>query len=69
MSKRVQQFDNFVWIDLENPTEDEIKSTSFPFDIDENFIEDSLELGHLPKEHPIICLLYLEHTLPLMVTK
>ena len=49
MSKRVQQFDNFVWIDLENPTEDEIKSTSFPFDIDENFIEDSLELGHLPK--------------------
>lgn len=49
MSKRVQQFDNFMWIDLENPTEDEIKSTSFPFDIDENFIEDSLELGHLPK--------------------
>lgn len=49
MSKRVQQFDNFTWIDLENPTEDEIKSTSFPFDIDENFIEDSLELGHLPK--------------------
>ena len=36
MSKRVQQFDNFVWIDLENPTEDEIKSTSFPFKIDQN---------------------------------
>ncbi len=49
MSKRLQQFDNFTWIDLENPTEDEIKSTSFPFKIDQNFIEDALELGHLPK--------------------
>lgn len=49
MSKKIQKFDNFNWIDLENPTEDEIKSTSFPFKIDENFIEDALELGHLPK--------------------
>ncbi len=49
MSKRIQKFDNFDWIDLENPTEDEIKSTSFPFEIDENLIEDALELGHLPK--------------------
>ena len=49
MSKRIQKFENFDWIDLENPTEDEIKSTSFPFDLDENFIEDALEFGHLPK--------------------
>lgn len=49
MSKRILKFENFDWIDLENPTEDEVKSTSFPFEIDENLIEDSLELGHLPK--------------------
>ncbi len=49
MSKTIHKFDNFEWIDLENPTEDEIKSTSFPFQIDENFVEDALELGHLPK--------------------
>ena len=49
MSKRIQSFDNFDWIDLENPTIDEIQSTSFPFKIDENLIEDALELGHLPK--------------------
>ena len=49
MSKKVHKFDNFVWIDLENPTEEEIKSASLPFEIDENFIEDALEFGHLPK--------------------
>lgn len=49
MSKRIQKFDNFEWIDLENPTEEEIRSTSIPFQIDENFVEDALELGHLPK--------------------
>lgn len=49
MSKTIHKFDNFEWIDLENPTKDEIMSTSFPFQIDENFVEDVLELGHLPK--------------------
>ena len=49
MSKRVQNFDNFKWIDLENPTEDDLISITFPFDVDENYLEDALELGHLPK--------------------
>lgn len=49
MSIRVQEFDNFKWIDLENPTESELKSIAFPFDVDENYLEDALELGHLPK--------------------
>lgn len=49
MSIRVQKFDNFKWIDLENPTESELKSIAFPFDVDENYLEDALELGHLPK--------------------
>ena len=49
MSIRVQQFDNFKWIDLENPTESELKSIAFPFDVDENYLEDAIELGHLPK--------------------
>lgn len=49
MSIRVQEFDNFKWINLENPTESELKSIAFPFDVDENYLEDALELGHLPK--------------------
>lgn len=49
MSKKVHKFDNFKWIDLENPTESDLKSTTFPFDVDEYFLEDVLELGHLPK--------------------
>lgn len=49
MSKKVHKFENFKWIDLENPTENDLKSTTFPFDVDENFLEDALELGHLPK--------------------
>ena len=49
MSIRVQEFDNFKWIDLENPTKSELKSIAFPFDVDENYLEDALELGHLPK--------------------
>ena len=38
MSIRVQEFDNFKWIDLENPTESELKSIAFPFDVDENYL-------------------------------
>ena len=49
MSKQVHKFDNFKWIDFENPTESDLKSTTFPFDVDEYFLEDVLELGHLPK--------------------
>ena len=49
MSIRVQEFDNFKWTDLENPTESELKSIAFPFDVDDNYLEDALELGHLPK--------------------
>lgn len=49
MSIRINEFDNFKWIDLENPTESDLQSIDFPFDVDENFLEDALELGHLPK--------------------
>lgn len=49
MSKTVLKFDDFEWIDLQNPTESEFDSVEFPFDIDANFLEDVFEIGHLPK--------------------
>lgn len=49
MNKTVYSFKNFNWIDIENPTEKELINTQLPFSIDNNFLEDALETGHLPK--------------------
>ncbi len=42
-------FENFDWWDIVDVNREELRNLSFPFEIDENFIEDALEVGHLPK--------------------
>ncbi len=49
MKRRVFEFENFKWIDIENPTPSSLNAPELPFSIDKNFLEDSLEAGHLPK--------------------
>ncbi|HNZ44041.1 MAG TPA: CorA family divalent cation transporter [Bacteroidales bacterium] len=49
MSKNLKIYKNFEWIDLENPTHEELKALTQPFDIDYNLLEDIMEHGHLPK--------------------
>lgn len=49
MIQTTYNFDNFDWIDIENPIEKDILLMDLPFSIDENFLEDALEVGHLPK--------------------
>lgn len=49
MKKKTYQFEHFDWMDIENPTEKDLKALSLPFSIDQNFQEDALEPGHLPK--------------------
>lgn len=48
-NKRIFEFQNFQWIDIENPTENSLNALNLPFSIDQNFLEDALETGHLPK--------------------
>ena len=49
MGKTIHNGEDFQWIDLENPSEEELWSITEPFNIDINLLEDSLEYGHLPK--------------------
>lgn len=49
MSKIIRKYSTFEWIDLEKPTQEELKEITQPFNIDFNLLEDSLEQGHLPK--------------------
>ncbi|HOV12611.1 MAG TPA: CorA family divalent cation transporter [Bacteroidales bacterium] len=49
MSKKVRNFKTFEWIDLENPSHEELKALTQPFDIDYTLLEDIMEHGHLPK--------------------
>ncbi len=49
MSKIIRKYSCFEWIDLEKPTQEELKDVTQPFAIDFNLLEDSLEQGHLPK--------------------
>ncbi|MCB8964808.1 MAG: hypothetical protein H6536_07205 [Bacteroidales bacterium] len=49
MSKIIRKYSSFEWIDLEKPTQEELKDVTQPFAIDFNLLEDSLEQGHLPK--------------------
>ncbi len=43
------EFANFEWMDLSNPTAQELQALATEFNLDINLIEDSLEYGHLPK--------------------
>ncbi len=49
MRKTITKFKDFDWIDIKNPTESELTSLELPFEIDQNYLEDALEAGHLPK--------------------
>lgn len=49
MNKTVTNFNNFDWLDIENPTSNDLQALEFPFDIDQNLLVDALESGHLPK--------------------
>lgn len=49
MSKITITYDQFEWIDLEQPTQEELQMLTSLFNIDFNLLEDILELGHLPK--------------------
>ncbi len=49
MSKTIRTYNNFEWIDLEKPLQEELESLAHPISIDINLLEDILEHGHLPK--------------------
>lgn len=40
---------NFKWTDIENPTLEKLQNIQQRLGIDENYLEDTLEPGHLPK--------------------
>jgi len=42
-------FNNFEWIDIENPSDSDLNTIELPFPIDENLLEDAFTPGHLPK--------------------
>lgn len=49
MNKRIKDFGHFQWVDIENPSEENLINLELPFQVDLIFLEDSLESGHLPK--------------------
>lgn len=49
MKKIVKDYGQFQWIDIENPSVKSLTDYKFPFPLDNRFLEDSLESGHLPK--------------------
>lgn len=49
MSKTIKKYNNFEWIDLTRPNQEELQTITEPLDLDINLLEDSLEHGHLPK--------------------
>lgn len=49
MNKKIKEFGTFQWVDIENPTEEDFSNLKLPFVVDNNFLEDALEAGHLPK--------------------
>lgn len=49
MKRTIKTFKNFDWIDIENSTSSDLQDLEFPFRIDQNFMVDALESGHLPK--------------------
>lgn len=49
MNKQIKEYNDFVWIDIEKPSETDLKKLKLPFKVDMNFLDDALESGHLPK--------------------
>ncbi len=49
MGQKITTFQHFQWTDLEQPSEEELKSLTAPFPLEMNLLEDSLQYGHLPK--------------------
>lgn len=49
MNKKIKDYGQFQWIDIENPSVGSLTDYEFPFPLDNRFLEDSLESGHLPK--------------------
>lgn len=49
MIQQERSFGDFRWIDIIEPSKEELDSVAFGFEIDHNFLEDALEVGHLPK--------------------
>lgn len=49
MNKQKHTFKNFEWIDITNPKPTDLINLNLNFSIDNNFFEDALEPGHLPK--------------------
>lgn len=49
MNKKIKDYGNFLWTDIENPSKEHLSNLELPFPLDINFLEDSLESGHLPK--------------------
>ena len=44
-----KQFENFKWIDIENPKKEDLDSINKQYNLNYYLIKDSLEKGHLPK--------------------
>ena len=49
MKCNIHDYSTFKWTDIENPSEEMIKEVRSLFEIDENYLVDALEHGHLPK--------------------
>ncbi len=48
-SYKESKFENFIWIDIANPEEEQLDGIAERFQLDYFQIKDSLEKGHLPK--------------------
>lgn len=49
MGEVKKEFQNFHWMDLENPKMSELSELVRPFGISLHLLEDTLQIGHLPK--------------------
>lgn len=49
MSLRKTTFDTFEWVDFENPKKSDLVELVRPFGISYHVLEDTLQIGHLPK--------------------
>ncbi|TDQ19129.1 magnesium transporter [Algoriphagus boseongensis] len=49
MGMNVRKFQTFEWVDYENPKKSELAELIKPFGIDYHVLEDTLQVGHLPK--------------------
>lgn len=49
MGKTIIKFENFEWIDVSQPTQEDLEALTQSINIEINLLEDTLEHGHLPK--------------------